>query len=647
MGPDNILGLLLYTFSPILTAIISFFVGFVIMKGLRIQMPEHAAGFFTIFTGFLSINTLTSIVVTGGVSVQIFILFLAVALIWELKRHQYIFCSKSDSSVAILPNLKLIVLLHFIWGVIFTFAFYFHLSNPEIVRSFYPDNYFYALTSDYILESGQENHYGNINSYPGFKGGTCPYHYFMIYENLIHKNLWGLNTIWSFIISVPILFAALSSLLIISIIKDVQPHFKNQYLVIGFGVLALYFSGFNIMPFSYPEKGNFTLQIVNHVSPKYLPLFICMLLTSWALYKEKYHLFIYPMILMVLFSFMVLPVSLWTIPIGLFLAFLFKKISGKDFLIHLVISMVFFAGLIVFYAMTEVKDEADPLAVSYSAVLKSFFADPIFVIKRIIGTHVYYTMEYVIYFVPLFILLIINRKQFIAKKELILFIPVLIYILIMFEGATTATWLLHEHAEGFQVMFFTVTIGSTLMLMWMVLFSLQSQIKNFIVLVGIIICIGFWNLKNHIFNNHCYMDTRFETHHVSKKFYNECASLFQNDKPHHIAMISKVGIVELYSMMRFLYQMNSDIRLYCIEEKEKKDLGQYKQHWNNLFYFYQYIKGKDQSNLAQLQEDFIKEKGIQYLIVDKFSKEDDYWIKNSTLVFKDDRTKLALYKINR
>lgn len=641
MAPESILDLLYYALSPIIISCLFFFVGYAIINLLRIPFKEHFAGFFVLFTGYVSMNVLTALWFTKGITVMALMMLLFVFFVIYLKQKNQIF-STAFQPIKIIPNLLTIILLNLIWGLIFTIAYSFYIADIEFVRIFYPDNYFYALVGDTIKGTGQENVFGNINFNPNFEGGTSPYHYFMVYQNTLHRHLFGLNAIFTFLISIPISFAVLSSLLLISVMQDVFPQKYKYSILVALSVLFLFGSGFNLVPFDYDERGNFSMNIINHVSPKFLPVLICITLASWALYCKQYVLFIFPMLLLAIFSFLFLPVVLWTLPLVCGLLFLFKKTTRSEMLFSLGTSLITLVALVLFYATTNVPKSVDALSVSYSEVLRDFIGNPFFVIKRVVGSNVYYIIDYLLFFTPLAVLLLYYKKTLKEFKELPQFFIIAVFFFILFQGAITATWLLHEHEEGFQVQFFTLTIASTVLLFWISLFALNTRIKAFYTILFLVLGVCLFNVKEALVNHYAFCDLRFIRQHSSKDFYKECKTLFADGEPHHIAFIGAPVIAEVYTNARVLFHANSDLRLDYIDDKVL--IGN-EHRWYAAFNFYLFAKDKNTSDIGALQLEYIKKYKIKYICTDYSVPENHILLNHSKLIAKDERTKLSIREI--
>lgn len=633
----TLLELLTCPIPSFVLSIIFFSVGYFIINALKIQLPNAFSSFIMLLLGAVVMAVFTGVYLTKGVTVLSLTCIPFFYLFYHLYKEEYLFNPAFKTS-SFLNGLKIILLFNLIWSVIFLGTYSLYLLEADITRVFYPDCYYYAKVGDMISISGQENIFWAINLHPDFGKGTSTFHYFMTYQNVLHSMPFHINSVWTFLVSLPISFGTVSSLLIWGILKSLNPDsllVKNTALLVSISVLLLFVAGFNILPFDYHEKTNFSLNIINHVSPKYHPIFWCIALTSYAIYQKKYVLAFMPLLFLPIFTFLMFPITLIALGASIFILALFKQINARTTVFLGSASALTILGIMIFYKTSNVPDFADALAVPYGKVFSAALSDPLLIIKRVVASNVYWVLDYLIYFLPFSVFIVLCRK---SLSQFNGYWQIFFFIFILLQGAFLTTCMLYgHHEEAWQPLFFTSGIASLVLLIFMFSMALKIENKALHYTISLIIAgVCFINLYKTITAHYAFHKAADP---IGNEFYQNTTKLFEKNPPKQIALLGGTRMIaEVYSKARMLYHIVPSTLLYYIDEQVI--LGH--DHWNPTFYFYLYSKNKDYTTIDELQLEFMKEHQMNYFISDKPLPDDHKLIINSKLLFQDPVSKLYI-----
>ncbi|MEP1781829.1 hypothetical protein [Reichenbachiella sp.] len=382
--------------------------------------------------------------------------------------------------------------------------------------------------------------------------------------------------------------------------------------------------------------------MMNHVTPKYAGMFIILLLSSYFVYIKKYkHAAIILCSIQVL-TFMMTPVVLWGTSIGSLVLRIFKKISARDLLQIVSFALFTTVSTFAFYSLTPIPTEYQGLAVNYSEVFNGLLNNFPSTIKKILGTHFYYLLDYLIFVLPSLIILYFNRKKFNKLNDII---DPIIFIFILFEGGIVSTWLLYDyHGEGWQPQYYTLCVGSIVLIVWsyLTLSSVNKNHSRYFLLIMIIVCLI--NLGNTFTNHRITNDKRFAKYDVSKLFFNEAKNIFSNKGKVAVGFLETDPISPLvYPMGNILLHINSQINLECIDLSIiNSDNGNYK-----ICSFSEYVKKHRYDNdIQKMQLEFIEQNNIEYFIgYGALDKESALYL-NSEEILRDSLSSLYIRKIS-
>ncbi len=628
-----------YSFSPVLISCLTFTAGFVLISVLRINLSGHLSGFIILLAGLFVIQVPLALFLTFGKTVHVHSLLLFFILLIYLKYQNNLFV-KEFSPPSIRSDFSVLLIINLFFGLVFVCSYLPYIYTQEVVKVFYPDNYFYATVSEIIRQTGQENVIGNLNFSDNFQGGVNPYHYLELYQNIIFSSLTQSNPLFVFLISLPVFFSSVLAFLYRGIIKEVLVGRKYTWLLIVSSVLLLFASGFNIIPFDYVEKGWFSVNMINWVPNKVIPIAIFFTLTAYCIYINQYFLAFFSLLLLSVSSFVMLPLSLCTIIAFSLVLLWLKKITWRECISFHVISLLLTGTILVFYYFNHIPSGLNVLPFSLSAAFSKFFADPLLLFRRIAGTNVFLFLDYLLYLFPLVMLSVYYRKSVIPFLRASSFTKVFILFFIMIQCGISCSWFLEGQPEWLQIQMFTCRVGGAVLIFWIFLFSLKTRLKAFIILTYIILSVASYNAYLSISSRHAFNNNK-NKEHVSVTFYEECEKLFGDGKKHRVALLGKPVLNEAYSDAKILFHINHNIRMDYIDEKLFDD------YLYSFFDFQYFVKGnKGMGDLVGQQINYLKKNNIEYLISDRSVSEGHLLFDYSNHLIKDSCTLMTVRKVN-
>jgi hypothetical protein len=635
----NLTNLFFYSFSPVFISCLTFIAGFVLICMLRINLSGQLSGFIILLAGLFVIQVPLALFLTLGKTVHIHSLLLFFMLLAYLKYQNNLFV-KDFSPPPIRSDFLVLLIINVLFGVIFVCSYLPYFSTQDIVKVFYPDNYFYTSVSEIIKQTGQENVIGNLNFNADFQGGTSPYHYLELYQNIIFSSLTQSNPLFTFLISLPVFFSSVLAFLYSGIIKEVlEDRNYARPLIIISSVLLLFASGFNIIPFDYVEKGWFSVNMINWAPNKVIPIAIFFTLTTYCVYINKYFLAFFSMLILSVSSFVMLPLALCTIFAFSVVLLCLKKITVGECISFVLVSLLLSGTILVFYYFNHIPSGLNVLPFSLSAAFSNFFSDPVFLFRRIAGTNVFLFLDYLLYFFPFVIFSVFYRKSVFTFLRTFPFTNVFILFFIMFQCGISSSWFLEGQPEWLQIQMFTCRVGGSVLIFWLFLFSVKIRLRAFGLLTFIIISVASFNACLSISSRHAYNNNK-NNEHVSVPFYEECEKLFGDGKKYRVALLGKPVMNEAYSDAKILFHINHNIRMDYIDEKL------FDNYPYRFFDFYHIVLRNDAlGQVYQQQINYLKDNNIQYLISDRSVSGGHPLFKHSSFLIRDSLTLMTVRKV--
>lgn len=619
--------LFLALISTLTISMIGTTVGYGLIRIFKLKVAQSFIAFIAFFLGNLIINILFSIVITKGLTIQALLLPLIALGIWLAPKDQQ---TLSGSMKAVFAP---VLIFNLVWSLFYILALWPLINPVDGFPILYKDTYYYTMISESIWKSGNENILNGINFSPYLTSGTSQYHYYELHQNLLQSKPFGLSSAWSFVLSVPTTMAAQGSLLILSILSIYIPTLDKRigYLI---GFILLFIAGFNIIPFEYDEKNNFTSNIINHVSPKYLILYMGLLLITHLIYSRKYLWSFLVFASLPLFTFFTLPVVLGAGILGAFLLLITKTISLNQAILYVSIIMFTSIGLVLFYHFTSVPEEFQRLKINYYDVLMGLIKEPLLFIKRVIGTHVYYPLDYIPFLSLLVVLLL--TKGF-TKKSLKKNLPLIFYYFLIFEVAIAATWVLFNfHEQAWQTQYYFLGIGTNTLLCWSFILMVKEprNVRWLYISIVILVCSVkiFDGIKDHyLFKGQ-----------LSKKFSKAIEETIRKENIKTIAFLAYDPIYPtVYPVGNFLLNVEPSMRFECIDESiiHSDNVN----HKNTTFHQYCLHK-KDGQSILDMQSDFMKTYEIDH-IISRANNDSSTILKNTTIVAIDTLNNVVIRKL--
>jgi len=628
---------------PFILIFLSYSIGYILIRN---RIPEDflkLKSFFSFIIGLITLAFITSLFITKGITVHITFLVPITFFIIRYKKKSL----TTDEPFKIdkfLKGFKEIFILYLIWCLIFVLIVYFNYTEQDIVRYLYADIYHYARLSDVIWMTGQENYLVNVNYNPLFEGGTTPYHYFELYINMILSKIITVNFLWSYVISVPVALLTLASSLLLSILNYLKN--KVDWKLYFYAVILLFISGIIVIPQEYVHEGSFSLNILNHVTSKYILIYISFVLSSFLIYKNKYQLSLYPLILIQISSFAMLPVIMIAVFGGVILLLTFKLIQKKVFLNILLVQTISVISIFMFYKFTQVPNSYNTVEFSYNLVVDRLFNNYLNIIKYIIATNVYVLQYYIVYIIPLGISVFILFK----KKIKMIRITHLIFLLVLIEGGILITSLLFGlHPEFFQPEFLTLVIGSNVLLFWLFVFTITTKTKSTKLLYAIIIITCSVNFLNTVVNNYTVYEKLNLKRDITNEFFIEFAKVINKKDRYNIGFIGfstyntmlQHAKPVVYPIGNTLLHYNPNINLESIDDSIISSNHKNLQN-TNYSIFSRNIPDNNHDNILK---QFLLKNNIKYFIGIEKDKIGTYLLNNSTELITDKHSGLFLREI--
>jgi len=496
-----------------------------------------------------------------------------------------------------------------------------------------------------IWTTGQENFLGNINNNILFEGGTTPYHYFELYVNMLLSKIITVNFLWSYVISVSIVLLTLASSLLLPILNYFKKRadWKNYF----YAVILLFISGIILIPAEYVHEGYYSRNIVNQVTPRYILIYISFVLSSFFIFKKKYQLSLYPLIFVQITSFVMIPVASFVIFIGGSLLLAFKLVQKKVFINILLVQFTSVISIFMFYKFTQIPKTYDALEFSYNSVIDGIFNDYVNIIKYIIATNLYTLQYYIAYLIPLSILIFILKK----KKVKMTNVTYILFFFILIEGGILITSLLNgHHPEAFQPDYYSIVLGSNVLLLWLFVFTMTTKIKGAKLLSAIIIIVCSFNFSNTVFNNFTVTYDKLNLKRgLTNDFFIEFSKLINKKERNTIGF---VGFLRNERALQFnkpviwpigntLLHYNPNINLESIDERITTTNHKSLKNTNYSIYSRSIKEDSPENILKQ----FLLKNKIKYFIGVEKDKIGSYLLNNSIEIIMDKHSGLFLREI--
>jgi len=634
----------LHYLIPIVVLIVSYSIGYFVLLKLKLN-NILLSSFISTLTGLLLIVFLFSIVITNGVTVQL--LFLIPTLVLIIYSFQHTKGKTKIFEKKYLKGLKSLFIIYFLWCIIFILITKLNYIGDDLISYLYWDIYHYARMTDIIYLTGEENYLANLNFNEHFEGGTTPYHYFEIYLNTLCSTMVNLSSIWSYVITVPIILLTLASSLIFNMFKDLFKYSNTKVYILS--ILLLFVSGFLVLPddFVLNKVNPLTINIVNQLPTRILGMYIALVLSTYYLFKEKYVFSVATLMFLQTTFFLMLPMVLFTVLCGAIFLLLYKKINYKTYLTMSMSVICNTIAIFIFYKLTAVSPEYDTMNVDYSLVLDNIFAKFNNSIKFILFTNATAFQYYFVLTVPFLILIIKNYKKTNTKPMLILFFFFLIFI----EGGIFITTLLNSiHPEAWQPAVTSINMGSTVVLLWLFIFSLRDKVDKFKIVPSLILIICIYNMYSTISNNFSSnYDQLNLKRRVTKTFLNDVSKVLDQEETYNIGFVGFLRIDRpiliskpaVWPVGNSLLHYNSKINLECIDDR-LLILNNPCFRPTNYYSFYSRHKNMNKDNLLK---EFLITNKIKYFVGVEQNQINGYLNSHSVEILKDSHSGLFFRKI--
>jgi len=584
-------------------------------------------------------------VITNGITIQLlFIIPTIVLIIYSLPHKRG---KKKIIEKKYLKGLKSLFIIYFLWCIIFILITKLNYIGDDLVSYLYWDIYHYARMSDIIYLTGEENYLVNLNFNKSFAGGSTPYHYFEIYLNTLCSKMVNLSSIWTYVITVPIILLTVASSLIFTILKDLF-NFSDKKIY-ALSILLLFASGMLVLPDKLVlDKANIlTVNIVNQLPSRLLGIYIPLVLCTYYIYKGKYVLSTITLMFLQITFFLMIPMVLLAVLSGAIILLYYKKINTKMYFTISISIICNTLAIFIFYKLTGVSPENDTMNIDYSLVLNNVFDKLNNSIKFILFTNATAFQYYFVITIPFLFFIIKNYKKINIKRMLLVFTFFLLFI----EGGILTTALLNGvHPEAWQPSVNSINSGSTVILLWLFIFALLEKIDKYKIVPTLILFICTYNLYYTISNNFSSnYDQLNLKRRVTRTFLDDVSKVLEKEKAYNIGFVGFLRIdrpvliskPSIWPVGNSLLHYNSKINLECIDDRLLV-LDNPCYHTTNYYSFYS--RNKNLGNEDLLKE-FLISNQIKYFVGVEQNQINNYLDSHSVEIIKDSHSGLFLRKI--
>jgi len=634
----------LHYLIPIVVLIVSYSIGYFVLLKLKLN-NILLSSFISTLTGLLLIVFLFSIVITNGVTVQL--LFLIPTLVLIIYSFQHTKGKTKIFEKKYLKGLKNLFITYLLWCIILILITELNYIGDDLISYLYWDIYHYARMSDIIYLTGEENYLVNLNFNENFEGGTTPYHYFEIHLNALCSVIFNISSIWSYVITVPIILLTVASSLLFNIFKDLFKYSNTKVYILS--ILLLFVSGMLVLSdqFVLNKENHLTINIVEQLPTRILGIYIALVLSTYYLFKEKYVFSVITLMLLQITYFAMVPMVLFTALSGAVLLLVSKKINYKTYFIITISVICNTIAIFIFYKLTSVIPAYNVITIDYVLVLDNVFGKFNNFIKFILFTNATAFQYYFILTLPFLFLIIKNYKKINIKAMLILFIFFFLFI----EGGVFITALLNRaHSEAWQPAVLSIHMGSTVILLWIFIFSLLKNIDKFKIVPSLILIICIYNLHTTISNNYTSkLDQLNLKRRVTRTFLDDVSKFLEKEETYNIGFVgflrndrdAKISKPLIWPVGNSLLHYNTKINLECIDDRLLV-IDNICFRTTNYYSFYSKNKNMDKNDLLK---EFLISNNIRYFVGVEQNQINSYLESHSVEILKDSHSGLFFREI--
>jgi len=389
----------IYLLALVIQTAINVFLGQLLVWGLRLQLPSTFRLAAALLLGTLGSVGLFGLWVTSGKSVQLGLFIMGLWAWWFSWQEGY--CSQQRPSFwATIPRLRsalFFVGLVVAWQLYFYFVFQqFTYGAEGFLRLVYEDVRFYALVGEQIAASGVESSLGNIARLDANWTMVVPYHYFELYFGQLIATVWHLNALKTHIFCTNAYSVALISYSCYVFVRHYCPKAGKGLLL--FALLTPFCSGIEL-PLPLTQTGHSMFNLLEVNTFKYSFIFLAFL---WACFLAVLgnRLFVFPLLLLPLFSYTLLPIVLFVGVFGGIVLFFWEWYHGQTTQ-WLRYPLVGLGGLLlfllIFYQWLGPSQDYTFVHFDIAIWLERLLADGQTSVNIILGSPVYFWLDYLPY----------------------------------------------------------------------------------------------------------------------------------------------------------------------------------------------------------------------------------------------------------
>ncbi|MFM2223855.1 MAG: hypothetical protein RJA07_57 [Bacteroidota bacterium] len=571
--------------------------------------------FFKFLSGLIILVSLYSIYKTKGASVNAILLVLAVAF------YLYTYFNKANSVIknsifdkTEMKSLTWLIAFCFIW-VIYFIGFDWeakHVWGDTI--SYYSDYTFYTDIVQSLVDNGQENYYIFLNKFDTKFNGITSYHFFHFWLAAFVKQYFAISTINAMMyVAFPILFGTTSYMVYTILIK-----FKLHVVIAFIGALfILICKGFIL-----GDKFHYYYLTQSPMAhPKLIDYYLFASISFFLIISslEKYKWF--PLFVLVVFSYVALPVVVMALGIESFYWLVTKKWKQKKYNMLLNWGVLFFlivSQLALFKIFAPAfKYNAYQVKLDKETLLNICNYVPSFLIEVSILFSVFIVFFGLVYFVfPN-----LKKRLPLVVKELTPFI-----VFLTIAGFVGSSFLCCD-VNGWQV-FLNTSLPIVLIGVFIVVLAMFSHSKwQATFALGVFVVITLFSIKFNPFPlaNACF-------YHSGNKYSKQYVTTIQNNiKPNwkggflcdsnaYIGKFQNSPIIKFMALP--LAELNTSPILFSLNSYKLYKADKFKREmYLKLSLFMEFVKQQEEKHefvsYDNSQLEFVKLHHLQFIITSK------------------------------
>ena len=551
------------------------------------------------FTGIIAVVFFTSVFVTKGKTIFIFLLILAFYLLRQSPRQG--FNRFFDKKLQYKSHLFLSC-----FATLFFVLFFCRILslNPSEADLLTYDTHYFAQSSKLIFQYGIET--VNINSldFPS-KLKIVPYHYFDMWLNAIMAYLFSLNHSFSMVLITYSLLSISCAMIFLGLLKEFLNKASLVFLILGCFLLILS-AGKTILPHKIlnlfnPGLNQFNAPMIGLYWMKLLPIYSCIAMSIMFFKKNKQNLAVVSLLLMLLFYAQVI-IGLG----GLVLFLLFNFASNKKNKTLLFVALFLFLFVTFYYKTFLLTDGIAQVKIEQNVSI-NFKQYLIIFVERLLS---YFSAFWLLFVCIIFYLI---KKNGSAITFLIPFVFIL--------SVSFTFWIININTVDMWQAFFVLAVPFSNLAQGILIMTISYNFFKkwrYFIISACLLFFTYNYLQVSTFKSDSEIGSiteEFDFRKIYSKYFKE--NVLKHTKKKKIENILIVSDYDSYSNsyfgnmpLRFLYFSDNFIKLYWIDLEMDENLNIYAEPDFSNKSIQNIILQENPYNYKKIINNIVKEKKI-------------------------------------